>query len=182
MELDEHEVVWDRYRTGPFAGLTLARARVVNDVLWGFPVRVWSHDDLEHTDYPVDGTPRERQLWRALHRNQDPKRSLGEFGVFLGMTLPGHWADGWAQVFDIRIATSVSSDGTRVGSGSSRVMGLGAVGQLEVLEADAWHFCSDCGSWRPGRFLMTRDPNAHLWADDPDDAYYRDLVCRQECQ
>lgn len=189
-ELDEHEVVWDRYRSGPLAGLTLAKARIANDALWGCPVRVWSKTDLEarKSDYPFGGTDRQKQIWRAMNPGNHSERGEGEFGIFYGFVLPGSWGSGFECVFDMRIATSVYDHGTRVGSGSSRVLGMGALGELEVV-GPAWAYCADCCCWRDPLYVRER---ARSWDWDwiAEDAktdeglvdYYHDLVCIEGCQ
>lgn len=177
-ELDEHEVVWDRYRDNDLAGLTLAKARIINDVLHGFPVVVYGTRDTEEP-CPLGASPRERQVWEIEHRG-DP---TPDFGIFLGMRLPGSWGTVFDQPFDMQIATARSRDTTRIHSGTSRVLGIGALRRLEVVAMDPWGFCDVCCAWRPREYLAPRDPNAHEWADpeDLESGYYDELVCRVEC-
>lgn len=185
MDLDEHEVIWDRYREGPFAGLTLAKARIANAALFGYPVRVWNFHELEERDRVESMTPRELQLWHMTHPGHRVHRTRGEVGIFLGITLPGSAVRMLEQLWDVRIATDGSLEEGYFGQGSTRVMGIGAISDLQVV-GDEWGWCADCCGWRPRGVLGSRGAinGAWEWADpeERNDPYYADTVCRRSCQ
>ena len=155
---EDEPIPWDLGDL-PFAGLTRARARIVREVLNGYPVRFWSVNDEIYGRKPE-----------------------GELGVFITIYVEGDWSWGnpLAAPYDMVIATSWDErpSGPACGSGTQRVMGLGALKRLEVLAMDPWDVCEACGCWRPRNLLVDVD---RWFLDDPGlkKEYRPRLRCRE---
>jgi hypothetical protein len=158
---EDDPIPWDLGEL-PFAGLTRARARIVRDVLRGYPVRVWSVND------------------RLYDRGDE-----GRLGVFETMYLEGDW--GWgsplAAPYDCVFATSWDErdTGPACGSGTSWHLGIGAVARIEVLAADPWFPCEGCGCWRPRTEIV--DEAAWMRHDrELASEYYERWNCRRQTE
>lgn len=148
IERDFPEQTWRQWRDvyadsviyegpGPFSGLTIAKAELITETLYGFPVRVLTHND------------------------RDQGRG-GSFGIFLGIELPGGWRpDPLTVLGDMRVLNAYPSERMfatqRVGGGSTRVMSPGAVLEFDVIAPEAWIECNYCGGFRP------RSQLRHVW-------------------
>ena len=137
----------------PFDGATRARLRIVNQALYGYPVR-----------------------YLTATREGDG-RGYAE-GVFAGITMPGDWTwTPWGSLYDLTFHTSWYLDGTACGRGSSHCLGLGALLDFEVLSKDPWDVCHECGLWRP---LERLRPAYTDFIDEEDRSLNaHTLVCRK---
>jgi hypothetical protein len=123
----------------PFHGLNYWKAQAINDVFCGRRVIVagGKHDD----------TPREY--------------------VFIEMALPGEWASGFVDAYDLTL-----QNGTR--GGSTRHISPALVTMFLTVEAPELTPCSRCNEWKPMSELRTPwwDPS---W---PAEEWPRYLECR----
>lgn len=158
---DEHadDVLWAPPSFFPFAGVTMAKAELMNSALRGYPVRVRT-------------------------RNDDAQNRPATVGIFGHVRLPGDWARtpfecvGDVIVYGGPTLKTVFEDG-RCCTGSSRVMGLGAITYFEVLAADAWLQCDQCMCFRPREQLTFMWRWTEDWTEDDlacNSTY--DLVCK----
>lgn len=145
--LDVHRVVLDEPGL-PLHGLTVEKARIINDAFAGLRVLI------------VGG---EARMWT--------KR---EVWMFLGIALPGDYCDSsLTAAFDVRLM-SYSLD-TRVASpGTTRTISPDYIERMTVVDPHELSPCWSCGCWYEQSAL--RDSGRTIYYEEPDQ-YESRLEC-----